>query len=300
MPTVDSLTITPYTALYTNQVSDANIQTGVSTRQGRKEIVLDFNGGDGLFYRDFETAFSWPLSSETILYTWQPSLLELPEDTYNRVTDWIEIGGANGLVQGILVEADTFNVPKVFQLQDSDTLQLHSLNEVGSGVAFNKQSVRAFSCSTPFVAHSIRIVTTDGVPWRVWRTEPIFVPYPEKAQNWTTEITALSGFGFQHLFYLNVEYRSTTPINISFTVDTGNGSYAPANFTLPSSGDTQTKQKVLMSPNKWKLLGVSATSTAPFYLFSEGMEGYFRSWSVPGPYRIDKIFGGSSQPGAVV
>lgn len=297
MPTVNSLSIIPYTSLYTNNV-DSVTTASTTVREGRTSIVLDFNGGQGLFYRDFETAFSWPLSSDTILYTYQPSLLELPENTYNRTTDWIEIGGRNGLVQGILIEADSFNVPKTFQLQDSDTLALHPLNETPA--TFNLQSVKAFSCTTPFIAHSIRIITTDNIPWRVWRTEPIFVPYPEKAQNWTTEITSLTGFGFQHLFYLDVEYRSNSDITITFTCDTGNGSYAPQSFTLPSSGDTQTKSRTLMTPNKWKLLGVSAISNAPFYLFVEGMEGYVRNWGIPGPYRIEKFFGGPSSPGAQV
>lgn len=298
MPTVNSLTLTPYTALYTTTV--AGVTAAVSTQQGRQEIVLDLNSGLGAFARDFETLFSWPISSGTIIYTWQPTLLELPEDTYNRVTDWIEIGGANGLVQGIIVEADTFNVTKVFQLQDSDTLALHALNEVGTGVAFNQQSVKAFSCVTPFVAHSVRVVTSDGVPWRVWRTQPVFVPFPEKASNWTTEITALGGIGWQHLRELNVEYISTATITLAFTVDTGNGSIAPISITLPSSSGTQTKKKFEVTYNKWKLLGLAATSASPFNLFVEGFQGKLKAWGSTESYRIGQLIGGPSSGGAEV
>jgi hypothetical protein len=73
-----SLSVKPYVALYTSQVIDANITASSSTAQGRTETVLDFNSGDGVYARDLATAFSWPISAGTILYTWQPTLVELP------------------------------------------------------------------------------------------------------------------------------------------------------------------------------------------------------------------------------
>jgi hypothetical protein len=406
MPVINSLTIKPYVALYSTLIADANITVGQSTREGRTEIVLDFNSGDGLYYRDFETSFSWPLSSDTILFTWQPTLISLPENTYNRATDWLDAGSTGAKwVQGILIEADSFNVAKVFQLQDSDTLAFHPLVEVGAGVVFNKQSTRAFSVATPFVAHLIRVVTTDGVPWRVWNTQLvtlpypeivtdfvpdfdtlgtegakfiqgflleadtqnvakaftvqsgddlsfhvplespatfngqstkafsfptpfvahgvrlrsadstlwrkfnlqwIFKPYPEIALNWETELTALGGTGWQQMFQINIEYLSTAAITLTFSVDSGNGSIAPAPITIPSSGGVQAKLVLIPTANKWKLLGVKATSSSPFRLFSEGMQFSVKSWGVLGaykmvqPYRAAQPIGGDSAPGASV
>lgn len=294
------LTITPFTALYTNAVSDAIIGVGIDTQQGRTQVVLDFNGGAGLFSRDLETAFEWPLDAGTVLYTWQPALIPVPENTYNRATDWIDCAGGTGFIQGVIIEADSFTTPKVFQLQDSDTLALHDLNEVGTGVAFNGQSIKSFSCVSPFIAHSFRVVTTDGVPWRVWGVKPVYIPFPEANMGWTTELTALGGVGWQHLREVNIEYISSTPITITFAVDTGNGSFAPVPLTVPSSGGAQTKLKLEPNYNKWKLLSVSATSTAPFYLFTEGMEFKVRSWGLEEPYRHPQPFGGASAPGAQV
>src|ERR1700734_2644056 len=113
-----SLQVKCYTALYTSQVADADTTVSSSTLQGRTESVLDFNQGDGIYSRDLGTSFSWPISAGTILYTWQPTIIPKPENTYNRATDWIECGGGTGFVQGIIIEADTFNATKVFQLQD--------------------------------------------------------------------------------------------------------------------------------------------------------------------------------------
>ena len=300
MPIVNELDIIPYTALYTSPVSNANILASTSTREGRIAIVLDFNEGDGLYARDFETQYSWLISAGIVLYSWQPSLIELPENTYNRATDWIECGGGTGFVQGIIIEADTFNVPKIFRLQDSDTLNFHTLNEVGNvGVAFNKQSVQAFSCA-PFIAHSVRVVTIDSVPWRVWRTDLVFQPFPEQTEQWQTELTAAGGVGWQHVRELNVEYISNAPISLVFAVDTGNGSYAPLPITIPTSNGTQTKLRLTVTPNKWKLLSLGATCPFPFVLFVEGMEIKVRSWGSSDAYRIGQPFGGASKMAAVV
>ena len=292
-----SLTITPYTALYTSVVPDAAINVGTSTLQGRVAVVLDFNAGDGLYSADLEIAFSWPLSAGTELYTWQPTLIEQPENTYNRPTDWIDCGGT-GFIQGIVVEANTANLTKVFQLQDSDTLGFHALNEVGAGVAFNKQSVKAFSC-TPFLAHSVRVVTTDGVPWQVWKTQLAFSPFPESTMNWQTELTAANGVGWQHLRQLNVEYLATSPVTLTFAVDSGNGSIAPASITIPASA-TQTKLILPVTANKWKLISLKAASMTSFNLFVEGMEMNARSWGSPDAYRVEHPFGGASKMEAVV
>jgi hypothetical protein len=297
-----SLNVEVYTALYTSQVSDSVISVSSSTAQGRTESVLDFNQGEGVNSRDLESAFSWPISQGTILYVWQPSWINFPENSYDRNSDWMPVaGGAAGFVQGIIIEADTFNVPKIFQLQDSDTLSFHTLNEVGiSGIAFNRQSIKAFSCTTPFVAHLVRVTTDDGVPWRVWNNNLIAQPFPESTMLWKTELTALGGEGFQHIRLMNLDYISTAPITLSFSVETGNGSYGPTTITIPSSGGTQAKLFLRMSPNKWKLLGFSASSTAPMNLFLEGMEVWCRSWGSSGQYRKMHPFAGPSSTAATV
>jgi hypothetical protein len=296
-----SLQAKVYTALYTNLVADANILVSSSTAQGRTESVLDFNSGEGINARDLSTAFSWPISAGTILYVWQPSWINFPENSYNRNSDWMPVaGGGNGFVQGIIVEADTFNVPKVFQLQDSDTLAFHTLNEVGTGIAFNRQSIKAFSCTTPFLAHLVRVTTNDGIPWRVWNNSIVAQPFPESTQLWQTELTALGGEGFQHLRLLNLDYICTQPITLSFAVESGNGSIAPVTITIPSSGGTQAKLKLTPSPNKWKLLSFSASCSAPMNLFLDGLEVWCRNWGSSGEYRKMHPFAGPSSSAAPV
>ena len=215
-------------------------------------------------------------------------------------TPIMELGGAdNKFMQGVKLIADTNNQSVTFQI-------LYDGGQTGPTFTgtFNGKQTLIFSW-VPFLAHDIQLVPQANA--RIWWggigdgvSEWVFEPYAEAAANYTTEITSLGGVGWQHLRYIDVEYSSTTPINITFTVDTGNGSIAPMPITLPSSGGTQTKIFSTVSANKWKLLGVSATSASAFYLMVEGVEFHIRSWGSSESYRIEKPFGGQTSTGAAV
>jgi hypothetical protein len=496
----ESLQAKVYTALYTNQLNDANILVSNSTLQGRTESVLDFNQGEGVNARDLSTAFSWPISAGTVLYIWQPSVEAYPENTYNRATPWDNAGtAANKLIRGFVLEMCTFGTPKTIQVQRSEDALLFAPTESPATTA--KQVIKAFAFNPPFVAHNVRITSTDDVTWQhgpdggwkldwivdpwveycelrsawsnlgfqgakyirglvlpmdtqglpatinivtshgqevtftantpnavktvtsfafdppivahfvqiqvatetagVWDTEArwdfdqypeiieeytpimelsgpdnkffqgvkliadtanvpvtfqilydggqigptftgafngkqtlifswppflahdiqlvpqanariwwggigegtsewVFQPYPEMATNWTSEITSLGGRGWQHLRYIDFTYLSTTDITFTFTVDTGNGSIAPVTIIIPSSGGTQTKSFTKVTANKWKLIGFSATSSAPFALWMPDLEVYCKSWGTDPAYRNVKPFGGPASAGAEV
>src|SRR5882672_5821304 len=98
------LTITPATSLYKNLIADANITVSETITEGRNEIVLDLFQGDGVYSRDLGTIFNWATGGlrRTVLYLWQPSLIEQPETIYDRGSDWND-GGNPGdkYVQGV-------------------------------------------------------------------------------------------------------------------------------------------------------------------------------------------------------
>lgn len=300
MPVISdlALTITPYTALYTSPVLDANIVASENTVEGRNAVVLDFNQGDGIYSRDIGCAFSWPLPSGNVLYEWQPSLIPMPEGVYNRPGDWDD-GKTPGakFIQGVIVDADSFNLPKTFALQASDDLALHTLLECPA--TFPKRTEIAFSC-VPFVAHSARLVSTDGVEWRVWGSRLVFQPYPELTKNWTTEMTSLGLVGWGHLREMNIPYLSTSPLSLVITFD----AWPPIAITIPSSSGVMQKVKITLPANKFKLAQFSITSANPFRLFEPDVEVKMKQWgSKPrwGPiigYEILKPFGGRDSQGA--
>lgn len=290
-----SLTVSPYTALYTTLVPDANINAYETNAEGRKSIVLDFNSGDGIYARDLGTVFQWPTSAGTTLDVWQPSIIPMPEGIYGRGSDWDD-GGTPGAkyIQGVIVEADTFNANKIFFLEDSDTHTLNPLNEMPT--VFNQQSERAFSCQTPFVAHSCRLISTDGVEWRVWNARLVFQQWPELCTNWQTEMVSLGMVGWAHAREMNIAHVSTSQLTLTLTFD-----FWPAiTLTLAPSGGVQQKIKVTLPPNKWKLVGLQVSSPSPFRLFVGDIEFKVKNWGQQGMYEVIRPFGGRSQVGADV
>jgi hypothetical protein len=291
------LSIAPATELYTNFIVPANVQASQYTTEGRVAIVFDFNSGDGLYARDIETAFTWSLGNYIALRVWQPALIPMPEQQYNRPTDWDDGGTPeNKFIQGVTVEADSFNAQKFFLLQSADDLSLHSLNEMPT--TFPKQTIKSFSCLVPFVAHSARILATDGIAWRVWNSHIIFEPWPSQTMNWQTEQVSFGMTGWLHSREMNIAYASATAITVVLTFD----AWPTITINLPSSGGafTQAKTKVTLPANKFKLVAVRVFSTAPFFLFENDLEFKVKQWGSTEAYRVLKIVGGPSAPGAVV
>jgi hypothetical protein len=282
------------TSLYKTFIDPTLVTANQTINEGRPAIVLDFNSGDGLYARDLGTIFSWSMSCRPTLRIWQPSLLPMPENVYQRPSDWDD-GGHEGakFIQGIIIEADSFNLPKTFALQSDADLSLHSLLETPA--TFNKQSIQAFSC-VPFVCHQCRVISTDNVAWRVWSSKLIFQPWPELTINWQTEMTSLGLTGWGHVRQMNIAHVSTTDLTLTLTFD----AWPTITLTIPNSGGLQAKAKVTLPANKFKLIGLKITSTAAFRLFEGDIELKVKQWGSTESYQVLKPFGGPSRTGAIV
>lgn len=288
------LFIGPSTSLYKDPVLAPAIKTYESTLEGRHEIILDFANGDGLYARDLGTIFSWSIGTKTALYVWQPSIIPMPETIYGRPSDWDD-GGTPGakFIQGIILRADSFGVSKTFQLESQDDHSFHNLLEMP--MIFSQQQEKAFSC-VPFISHAIRLMSSDGVRWRVWDGRLIYQPIPELTDNWQTEMTSLGMIGWVHAREMNIPHISTADISLTLTFD----GWPSINLTIPNSGGLQAKTKVTLPPNKWKLIGLRALSAQPFRLFEGDLELKVKPWGSTESYNVLRPFGGPSQPGATV
>lgn len=289
-----NLNIAPTTALYQQIIPASVINAYQTGNEGRPAIVLDFNNGDGIYARDLGTIFSWTMSARPVLRVWQPSLLPMPENIYGRPGDWDD-GGHQGakFIQGIMVEADSFNVAKTFSLQSDADLSLHPMLETPA--IFNKQTTRAFSCA-PFVAHSCRMISTDGVAWRVWGSHLVFEPWPEQTLNWQTEMTSFGITGWGHAREMNIAHVSTADLTLTLTFD----AWPTIVIAIPNSGGVQAKAKITLPANKFKLMGLQLTSTAAFRLFENDLELKVKPWGTGERYTVLKPFGGPSKAGALV
>lgn len=98
---------------------------------------------------------------------------------------------------------------------------------------------------------------------------------------------AIGGRGWQTLGpVLIVEYSSSSTITLAgYAADADNGSYGPPAITIPSSGGSLTKLKLVCGPSKWKLLWFSFASTAPFQLNVEGFVVQAKDWGSAAEYK---------------
>lgn len=305
---------TPWSmALWTNRyslnpasvLSPATLPNPIINRAGQ---VVELSSGSGVYAQDIGIAFSAPLIAPGLsldgvtqvylaLYFWEPTLIEQPETIGERVTDWLDGGYAGAkLIQGMIVHADTGNLLKTFKVQSSDDLSINSLAEMpATGLAFATEQSKAFSFAQPFIAHRVRLVPGDTVPWRLWDIEWIFVPYPETAQEWHTPGTAHGLLGWQHVREMNIEYIATAAITVTIITDTG----FLVTLTLPPSS-VQTKLLVTVPPLKGKLFTYNFSSPSPFRLWKEDLEVKAGAWNRDDVYAIVKPFGGQSQTAAEV
>ena len=80
------LFIIPATALYNDLIPNAALKSSESTAEGRHSIIVDFNNNEGTYARDLGTIFTWDLQSDTILDVWQPSIIPLDGEVYDRLS----------------------------------------------------------------------------------------------------------------------------------------------------------------------------------------------------------------------
>lgn len=260
--------------------------------------VCEVNSGAGVYAKDVELSFEIPVGSVGAeLFTWQPALVPQPETTGQRNTDWDDAGSPGAkLVQGVIIEADSFNVAKSFTAESGDDDSIHNFAEMGAGVVFNGQSMKALSFAVPFVAHNFRIVP-NGVPWNLFKVQWIFVPYPELVREWHTEGTSHGLPGWQHVKELNIAHLSTADLTLTLIRDFG----SPIVVTVPNSGGIQTKTLVqIPPPSKFKIVSYNITSESPFRLWVEDLEVWVCDWESDGGYKMLRPFGGPSKLEALV
>lgn len=262
--------------------------------------IIDSSSGDSPSIDDIEMQFIWPLGNDTYLDLWQPNFTPLPENTQNRPTDWTDMG-ANGpsFIQGFTLEADTFGASKSIGIQD-DTGVTHFPDQ--SPVAFNGQSKQTMTFTPPFIAYQVRLVTADSVPWRMWPIPVsawVKLPFPPSVVQWQTQLDSLGGKGWQYLREVNIAYISNS--NLNLTIDFG-GEAVPSQIIVPvpSSGGIQTKLKIPIPRNKFKLVAFRLSSEAPFRVFADQFEAKIGEWGRDGICRNVPVIGGDSSPGATI
>lgn len=288
------VTVAPYSGRYTNALSNM-APTSLTGTGASQKYILDFTlGQDEL--DDIELILSWLAGKGTAVELWQPTWTDCPDTIQDRATDWTDCGtpGAK-LIQGLLLEANTFNTAKSFSIQSADDMSLHVPDQ--APITLNGQTFIALTFTPPFVSHSIRIVSSDNVNWQQFTVKPVFVPYPELVPEFQTEPTSHEQMGWQTVGEVTLAHISTANLTVTFVYD----QWPTQTITIPSSGGVFLKgPKMPMPPNKFKMVSYRVSSTAPFRLFRDACEVKVGQWGRTDAYKIVNPFGGSSDDSAVI
>ncbi len=263
--------------------------------------IIDFTAGFGNDLDDIGAVLSWPLGSGNILDMWQPDWTPLPENIQDQPSDWDDCGiPGNKFIQGFLLECDTFNVSKSFAIERSDDNTLTA--PVESPFTQDGQTIRSFTFNPPLVAHMVRRVSTDGVPWRAgpqmgWTLQWLAQPFPESSTAWIAEASSFGLVGYIHCYQINLAYVASAPITVTATTDEG-----IFTLTFPAGGSgTQPVKQLMKAPrNKWKMCSFAITSTAPFTLWKELTEVWLKSWGSTAEYQKINPFGGDTTAAAAI
>ncbi len=298
--TSNPIAIAMYTELYAATVTGYAPTTLTGTGV-LDEYIIDFSNGFAKDVNDLEVIFSWNTAAlNNYISLWQPSYIELPEVTQDRPSDWDNLGDdGNKFIQGLALEFDTFGQNKTFAIQD-ETGALHTPSPMP--INSNGQTIKSFSFAPPFVARQVRIVTTDGVPWRLFNSGDGIAkwyaqPFPESATTWTTESFTYGMNGWIHCYLVNLAYICSAAVVVTLQTDQGN---FVLNYPAAGVGNQPGKILVKAPRNKWKVSAFSVTSTAPIYLWKDLCEIWLKPWGSQDAYIKISPFGGSSTTAAEV
>lgn len=289
---VDVLSPSGMTVTPVNQGNNVAPPTVIAASNGRQFVPVSLGGGRLLNFLGL--TFSWvdnfiSQNNASHLYAWQPSLAEQVETITDRAGDWTDCGTPdNKFFQGVKIDADTFNATKQLLIVDADTGATHALQP--EPIVHNGRQTIAYSFATPFLAHSVKDVPQDMVPWRRFGIEYIWQPTPEAVYTWTTQWTALGGRGYKHIARIEASFNTTQAALL--LVQSYDGQ-SPDVLNLPPSGGNTQKLLLTLTFNKGQLYRFSATSSGRFQIFLEDFIVWRGEWGRDGAYEPYRLLGGS-------
>jgi len=213
--------------------------------------------------------------------------LDVYPELIPEYTSIMERGGPDAkYVQGVVLTADTENIPVAFQV-------LYDGGKLGPMLpltAFNGKQSIPFSFA-PFRAHDIQLVPQAAA--RIWAQESdwVFTPTPELVTVWHPQPTS---FGIEG--YLHVRELRPAVMGAGSCVVAGQCEFGSWSVTVALSGAYQ-KVYVPVPVNKGMFYDLSITGSA-VRVFADDFEVVAKQWGSTGPYAVLRPFGQPNTQGA--
>lgn len=284
--------ITPYTDFYESQ----QLTTLISS-SNRQERIIDLLGGEELYAQNLGLVISHPGIANTELgqvlaklrlFSWQLAMVEKPEITGLRATDWQASGDGSRFWQGFRLEADTFG-------EDLQVRVEYDGGQLAETLTINHdgQIKRDYSFDQPFIAQLVRVIPAQADGWRLFNIQWISEPTPSDGMVWQTQPSDMGSCGWKHIPAMYVCYSSTNPVELIINID---GIDQLPVYTLPAQA-VKDKYYLRLRPNKGKIYSYRFESETNFQLYAQDTCVFVGVWgrNLSDGYGADKPFGGASR-----
>jgi hypothetical protein len=123
--------------------------------------------------------------------------------------------------------------------------------------------------------------------------QPDWAALPESIIGFKTGQLGYGSGGWKHIEWINLAYSSTQQVTLVMTlIGNQNDSLATITLNFPATAGKQTKQLMWLPFNKFKLVGWTANSSAPFTIFAADSECLLSTWGAEsGTVKVFSQFG---------
>lgn len=258
----------------------------------RDTYLIEVNAGAGVLARNVGIVVTGQSNDFPIFYYWEPTALLKADLTGRRATDWNALGSAGAkFVQGVIIHANTFGADKLVEVQYDGGQVALTLT-----INHNGEIARAYPLAavgwTPFIAHLVRLVGADDVPWQLYdpQTTWVYEPSPELATEWMTQPTSHDLPGYFSVRDMLIGHQSTAPLTLVVSYDGVGQAY-----TIAPSGGVYRRDYISLAVGKGRAVQYQWTSPEPFALFKRDMSVRVQGWGLSGGYQSMNPFGGPSR-----
>lgn len=264
------------------------LATGFVRRIGFRRSVLDIESGKGQYAYNIGLDLQWDQNDGIPKFNfWEASYLLKPVLSRKRVTDWTADGydGAK-FVQGFVLQADTLGVDRSVAVESDGGSVEETFTVNHSG-----ELEQAYSFTTPFITHMLRMHPSDDDFWRHFKVRWIWEPAPELVQYWETQEGSWEFPGFFHHRDCYIPAIASGASTLTITVD---GS--AFNYTIPDTAGAYLKQYLVLQPMKGKYAKyrIVGPSTG-IRVFQRDLNIRAKGWGDTGPYKVIQPFGDLSR-----
>ncbi len=267
--------------------NDAAVVIPANVGHKRQQFIQQINGGSGLSKQNITTILSWDIASGTKFYERIIYFIPQADEIKDRAGDF-EFGDGIGdkLWQGVILQADTNGEDKKLKFYDDRNVMQATLTINHNG----KQTI-AYSFNNPFISHTIRRTSTDGVLWTSYNEAYVFDVEPESALEWEGEFNISQLPDLKLINRMSIAYRSTKEAKIRLKFD---NAIDFVDYDLPLSNGDYHIEQFYINCVKFRACKYRIESTEPIRPYKKSMQVWIKQINSQGPFQPISVLGGNS------